>query len=110
MMETEFDLFNPPPSGPAATIPSPKSGTRAAYWVWRKTDDGVMVWRWILERVNAAFMAGEKRASPRTLVADCREALRVKVNDHFSAFVADELVERYPELKPIIERRKRRLA
>lgn len=99
----------PPPTGPPADIPTEREGDYIAYRTWRATDDGKRAWTWIKNRALEAVHRGEKRVSPRTLVGACRDALRVKINDHFSPWIADDLVHDWPVLRDVIERRKRKL-
>jgi hypothetical protein len=97
-----------PPSGPRAEIPSKAEGQFSAYVRWRGTEQGDLAWRWIVGQALLAAEQGKQRVSPRTLVARCRDALHVKINDHYSAWIADDLVTAFPILRPIIERRRRR--
>lgn len=100
----------PPPSGPRATVPSAVDGGYHTYVAWKYTQDGATVVAWVEGRALARFASGERRISARTLAADARDALKIKVNDHFTPWIADDLVARHPELLDVIERRKRRKA
>lgn len=98
-----------PPTGPAAIVPTKGEGTPAAYGAWRESEDGRDAWRWILAQAREALKRGERRVSPRTLVAQCRDVLKVQINDHFSPWVADDLIRAEPALLDVIERRRRRV-
>lgn len=108
-----LDLFDEPPeppTGPAAEVPSPGDGSFRAYLRFRNTAPGQQAWAWIVEVALTRYGQGERRISPRTLVAEARDVLKVRINDHFSPWIADDLVVLRPELLDVIERRKRRKA
>jgi hypothetical protein len=68
-----------------------------------------MVWREIASRaLGAVERAGERRISTKRLVEEVRARLKVKVNNSWTSFIADELVQRYPPLDAVIERRARK--
>ena len=106
-----LDLFPPPPpSGPEGRIPSRPEGEYHSYLVWKQSPDGHRACAWILDRVMARLRAGEQRISTRTILCECRDALKVEINNIYSPWIADDLIVRYPELLDVIERRKRRKA
>jgi hypothetical protein len=96
-----------PPSGPRRELPTKAEGQFSAYVRWRGTEDGHRAWRWIVEQALLAAERRQRRVSPRTLVARCRDTLHVKLNDHYSAWIGDDLWAAFPILRPLIERRRR---
>jgi hypothetical protein len=97
--------FTPaPPTGPAAEIPNRAAGSYGAYLEWRDTDVGQR----FFNEARAAALEADGRFSPRSFLAWFRDEYKVRVNDHFSPYLADELITACPELEAIIERRKRK--
>lgn len=100
----------PPPTGPAADPHTPESGTYRAYEAWLLTEEGAAAFAWVEAKALEQVAAGATRVSPRTLVARARDALRARINDHFTPWIADDLVAKRPELLDVVERRKRKKA
>lgn len=98
----------PPPTGPVADVPTTEQGQHSAYRLWRGTAEGEVAYRWIEDRALGLFRAGETRISPRTLVGVARDHLKTPINDHFSPWIADDLIRAHRELLDVIERRRRR--
>lgn len=99
-----------PPTGPRKAPPRKAANTREAYWAWRKTEDGKKAWAGIRDMALGSLKAGESRISAKSLVELERGAEAIEINNTYTAYVADELVERYPALLPLIERRRRKKA
>ena len=91
-----------------ADVYSPAAGTYEAYRQWVVTVEGQVAFDWIERMAVEQLAAGADRVSPRTLVARARDHLHARINDHFTAWIADDLVIRHPHLLDVIERRKRR--
>lgn len=98
----------PPPSGPQSPIPTPLAGSREAYWAWRRTEDGLVAWGGIQRTVLGLVASGASRISINAVVEQVRSNTGLRINNTWRAYIADELIERYPTLKPLIERRKRK--
>lgn len=101
---TMFDVPDPP-TGPAKT---PGGGTWEAYLVWRQSEDGLRVWVYVEAQAMAALEMGATRFSTRTSCAEARDRLKVEINDHYTAWIADDLCRKHIALLDIIERRVRR--
>ena len=56
-----------------------------------------------------AVMRGDKRFSVLGYIHAYRVLYRVRINNTYAPWVADELVREHPELLEIIERRKRKV-
>lgn len=114
MPQPDWDLFSPPPEPPSGPQRDPRrytglAGSWRGYELWKATEEGRRAFAYIERAALDQAARGEARVSPRTLVAQVRERLKLEVNDHYSAWIADDLVARHPAaLLSVIERRKRR--
>jgi len=107
--QIQIDLRAPePPTGPAADPHLREGGTYAAFVAWMATDDGRMAFQWVEFVALEQLAAGATRVSPRTLVARARDRLHIRINDHYTPWIADDLVAKHPALLDVIERRKRK--
>jgi len=97
-----------PPTGPAAEVYSREEGKPHAFIKFMESEDGPPFWRALQDAVLDALGRQEKRFSTRTFLARYRDDEKVRINDHFSPWLADELVAKYPQLIDIIERRVRK--
>ncbi len=97
-----------PPTGPEAVVPSKEDGRYPAYIEWLDSDEGRAFWHALNTAARAAYKAGESRFSTRTYVARYRDDNKVKINDHYTAWLADDLATEHPDLLDIIERRVRK--
>ncbi len=106
----DWDLFHQPPeppTGPQTDVSSFPRGYHA--WVaFKSSRRGQVVWRWWENRALMLAAAPDPRISARTMLAQAREKYRVKINDHWSPLLADDLVARHPHLEAFIERRVRK--
>lgn len=94
-----------PPTGPLAQPYTPADGRPARYVKFITSDEGRVFWNAL---VHAALQA-KGRFSTRTFVAMYRDQEKVRINDHFTVWLADDLLRHYPILSSIIERRVRRV-
>ena len=104
------DHAPPPPTGPEAEKYHHEDGRPERFVAFLDTPDGQAFWEAVEEAALEALRTGEERFSTRTFLARYRDDEKVRINDHFSPWFADELVARHPLLLDIIERRKRRKA
>ena len=112
-MDTDqADVFDlpAPPTGPAVETPTRDQNRYAAYLEWRQTRDGACAWVWIKDRALGLLRAGTTRLSAKTLVEECRQELKVELNNTWTCWLADDLVRWDPRLLNLIERRRRRKA
>ncbi len=96
-----------PPTGPARIPPPRSANTRAAYFAWRTSVDGRTAWE-AIQRLALQQSALHSRLSVNALVEAVRATYRVEINNTYRAWLADDLVTRYPTLVEKIERRVRR--
>jgi hypothetical protein len=97
---TNLDLF---------TQPTPS--TPAAKWArWISTPEGQALFAEIERRALAEWHRGAQRVEVNRIVADLRAERRVSIDNSIRSCISDALVERYPVLDPLIERRRRRSA
>jgi len=101
---TLFDIPDPP-TGPAKMPSQPN--TFAGYLAWRRSDAGLKVWRAIEDEALRRLAHGDRRVSPKGLVEWIRAAGN-EINNTHTAWLADDLCRRHPELIDVIERRARR--
>ncbi len=102
-----FDAPPQPPTGPAAD-PHPKNdGGVEAFRAFLATPEGAVFWSSARGAARAARRAGERRWSARTYLAWFRDVHHIRMNDHWSPYLADMLVQNDPDLLDIIERRRR---
>jgi hypothetical protein len=101
-----LDMFEPP-TGPKAKAYTREEGQVAAYYRWRDTDEGV---EFVGAMTRAAFAAlyVKGRFSTRTFLCMYRDEHKLRINNNFSPWLADELVATHPELLDVVERRKRK--
>ena len=103
------DSYTPaPPTGPAAEVYSREEGKPLAFTKFMDSEDGPQFWRALQDAALDALARQETRFSTRTFLARYRDDEKVRINDHFSPWFADELVVKYPRLIDIIERRARK--
>jgi hypothetical protein len=106
----QTDVSDPPapPTGPVADVPTREANRYASYLEWRETIRGADAWAWLRNRARSLLLTGEQRISTKGLVEDCRAALKVEINNTYTAWLADDLVRWDPRLLNLIERRRRR--
>lgn len=97
-----------PPTGPPAAPYDREDGRPEKYVAFRATEDGEAFWVRLTQDALGALQEGESRFSTRTFLARYRDEQKVRINDHFSPWFADDLVAAYPELLDIVERRARK--
>jgi len=90
----QTDVFDlpAPPTGPAADVPAHEANRYVAYVAWCQTRDGACAWVWIKDHALGLLKAGTTRISAKTLVEDCRQELKVEINNTYTAWIADDLV------------------
>ena len=95
---TNLDLFtHPKPSSPAA---------KWARWIVKP--EAAIVLSEIERRALASWRNGDRRVEVNGIVADVRRDLKVRMDNSLRAIIARRLVEVYPVLEPLIERRRQR--
>ena len=98
MTATNLDLFTQPrPSSPAAK-----------WFRWIATPAGQELFAELERRALACWHRGDTRLEINRLVADLRAERRVSLDNSIRSCISDALVERWPVLNALIERRKRR--
>jgi hypothetical protein len=97
-----------PPTGPAAKPYSREEGKPHAFIKFMESEDGPPFWQAVQDAALSALARQETRFSTRTFLARYRDDNKVRINDHFSPWLADDLVADHPQLIDIIERRVRR--
>ena len=112
--------FHAIPSGPRSDVPDADAGSHEAYVAWRQTVKGHEVFeaaeRAALEVLRQAEAAEQValgftvRFSPRTFIALYRQDFGVRINNNFSPWLGDELIQKDPQLERVIERRARKKA
>ncbi len=95
------------PSGPRAARYSPIDGEPAAYVSFMAGDVGRVFWLALLRAAQKAVQTKGARFSTRTFLARYRDDEHVRINDHFSPWLADALIRFDSRLEPIVERRRR---
>jgi hypothetical protein len=100
-------LFTPP-SGPATAEAGARANSHAAYAAWRETGDGLKVWLAVEQRALDLYGAGARRISTKALVELARASLKLEINNTYTAWLADDLIRKHPQLRDVIERRARR--
>lgn len=111
MGTSQADVFDlpAPPTGPAVETPTREQNRYAAYVEWRQSREGACAWVSIKDRVRELLLhKAEPRISVKGLVEQCRAEMTVKINNTYTAWIADDLVRWDPRLLNLIERRKRR--
>lgn len=99
-------IFLGPPSGPKAVPFTDPEGSPEAYRAFMAGEIGLELWKDLVGAAQASYEQG-KRFSTRTFIAKYRERYGVRINDHFSPWLADELVANDVRLDAIVERRRR---
>ena len=97
-----------PPTGPAAEVYSREEGKPHAFTKFMESEDGPPFWQALQDAALDAFGHQQTRFSPRGFLAHYRDTKKVRINNNFSPWFADELVAKYPQLIDIIERRVRK--
>lgn len=82
----------------------------ARYAAWRATDDGERVFEAVALRAIALARSGARRIEVNLLVAQTRAALKLRCDNSWRSRIADELLAHYPELRGLIETRRRSAA
>ena len=101
-----------PPSGPQTDVRkfTREAGTHRAYVWWRtETEEGRRVFAYVERCALTEAARGETRISIRTLAEQARMRLKIEMNDHYSPWMADDLLARHPHLIDLVERRRRRV-
>ena len=104
----ELKFAPAPPTGPAVVPPSREANSYSAYREWRETEDGALAWRHLVDGARQQAADLVSRISVYGLSEEARHILKIEINNTFRPWIADDLVEQYPELLPLIERRKRK--
>jgi hypothetical protein len=102
-----FEQPPPPPTGPLADPYSREEGKPPAFIKFMDSEDGPPFWMALQDAALDAFARQETRFSPRGFLAHYRDTKKVRLNNNFSPWFADQLVVNHPQLIDIIERRKR---
>jgi hypothetical protein len=102
-----FEEAPAPPTGPTKIAPDAEANHYTVYCEWRETEEGKKVWEFVVAEALLLARAGEKRISVNALCEQARHKLKALVNNTYRAWIADDLVVQYPELLPVIERRRR---
>jgi len=107
---TQISLFNAPapPTGPTADKYSREEGKPHAFIKFMDSEDGPPFWMALQDAALDAFRRQEKRFSPRGFLAHYRDTKKVRINNNFSPWFADQLVAEHPQLLDLIERRVRK--
>lgn len=104
-------MFFRPPSGPEVTSYTDAEGSPEAYRAFMAGVVGQELWTELLAAAQAvyhgAYHATAKRFSTRSFIAKYRERYGLRINDHFSPWLADALVASDVRLDTIVERRRR---
>lgn len=103
----------PPPTGPAADIPEREANKYNRYLEWRQTVEGKRAWVYMVQECRklldeARLVGQELRISTKWLAEQVRRIYKIHVNNSYTGWLADDLVEFNPSLLDVIERRKRR--
>lgn len=117
MTPVQSDLFepgqrhsSPPPSGPQTPIHTKAMNTYRAYLAWKRSEEGGRIFGWMLKEARKRAAAGAYRIGVKQLAEEARATLRGELNNVFTAWISDDLVEAEPGLLPLIERRVRKKA
>ena len=87
-----FDAPPPPPTGPAAEVYSREDGKPDAFIKFMESEDGPPFWRALQDAALDAFGHQQTRFSPRGFLAHYRDTKKVRINNNFSPWFADQLV------------------
>lgn len=106
------DLFGAPdpPTGPATDVDEKfgqESDRFERYQEWKRTPEGKRACLAIAGLAFAEKKRGAIRISTKFLVETVRRTERVTITNTWTAWIADDLVAKYPEFLPLIERRAR---
>jgi len=96
-----------PPTGPEAEPYTEGDGRPEKFVKWVQTGEGVQFMLTAIKRARLA-MGTDERFSVLGYVHAYRALKKVRINNTFAPWIADELVKRDPRLLDTIERRKRR--
>ncbi len=102
-------LSKPGPGGPAGEQYTREDSRTKHYNEFLSSNDGKQFWGALEHAALHALNTGELRFSTRTFVASYRANHHVRINDHFSPRLADDLVAKYPQLDSVVERRRRKV-
>jgi len=97
-----------PPTGPVADPYSREEGKPHAFIKFMESEDGPLFWQALENAALDAFKRQETRFSPRGFLAHYRDTKKVRINNNFSPWFADQLVAEHPQLLDLIERRVRK--
>lgn len=106
----ESPIAPPPPTGPEIDVPGTDANRYTAYRGWLQTEDGRHVWGLFVAAITRAIARNETRWSPRDFASGLRADLKIKINNTYTAWLADDMIALFPEAEAIIERRKRKKA
>ena len=98
-----------PPTGPLADIYSHGDNKPEKFVAFLGTNVGVAFMRSAAGAAISALECGDKRFSVLGYIHEYRALNKVRINNTYAPWVADELVKRHPSLLDIIERRKRKV-
>jgi|TARA_R100001143_G_scaffold12132_1_gene13516 hypothetical protein len=107
---SQISLFDAPapPTGPTVDDYKRKDGKLERFIDFLSTEEGRRYWSILESSALRALNIGQKRFSTRTFVERYRAQTKTRLNNDFSVWSADLLVDRHPDLLDIIERRKRK--
>ena len=105
-MIAQSDLFAP--SGPQTAVPG--KSTYRGYLQWRDTPEGGKAYGLVAHGALTEFRSGAERISIKRLCEQVRHLHHIEVNNTHASWIADSLIDDYPQLKGVIERRARKKA
>ena len=79
-----------------------------SYLAWRATEEGGRAWDAIRHYATELMVQQPLRLSTKHIVETIRLRLRIKINNSWTCFVADDLIVWQPAFGDVIERRVRR--
>lgn len=93
-------LFDPTtfPMRPAARRVEQRSLTEERFHHWLDTPGGRAAWTWILAQATRLAVAGADRIGAKALVEECRKALKVTINNSWTALLGRRLIDEDPLL------------
>ena len=105
---TEYKTMREPPTGPAAERYSKDDNRPARFDAFLCTQEGQTFIGRAGRAALGAFDAGVLRFSVLGYIHAYRLNHKLRLNNTWAPWIADELVMRHPPLEDIIERRKRK--
>ena len=103
----EPDLFEPP-TGPEAEEFTHEDGMPERYVAWRETEEGERCLRWMAHSAYQLINDGAKRVSVNYLSDLVRVELKIRHCNTWRPWMATDVVKRWPDLLPYIQRKKRK--